>query len=252
MNRDDEFQKASVASFSAVHLLWYAGALVVVAALCLFSTVAGVIMGGSTVVMIEVAVIVVAAIALRFIPLPFILLIGAVALWFLAMDVLRRFGVETIGDWESRRRITLGFGLVTVAAAWALDLSRARRDFGFWLHLVGATTLWCALAASESTIGFGKGVFYLFNVGFIALGLFLNRSVYVVLGALGLVGSLVYLAADALGGRLPLVLALAALVVAIIVLGVVFQRRQGQINAAIERHIPAMLRALRPARAFAS
>ncbi len=242
MNRESA-PPASSARFSAVHLLWYAGALIVVAALCLF---------GSTVMTIEVAVVVIAAIALRFAPFPFILLIGAVALWFLAMDVLRGFGVETIGDWESRRRITFGFGLVMIAAAWTLDLSRARRDFGFWLHLVGATTLWCALAASESTIGFGKSVFCLINVGFIALGLFLNRSVYVVLGALGLVGSLISLAADALGGRLPLVLALAALVVAIIALGVVFQRRQRQINAAIERHIPAMLRALRPARALAS
>jgi hypothetical protein len=250
MTREGEVQTpAPSASFSALHILWYAATLIAIACLALFSTVAGILIGASSVLAIEFAVIVAAALAFRFAALPFLLFIGALAFWLLAMDVLRRFGVETIGDWESRRRITLGFGLMAVAVAWALDLARTRRDYGFWLHVVGAATLWCALAAAESAFGFARSDFYLFSLAFIALGLFLNRSVYIVLGAIGFVSSLVYLVLEALGGRLPLALALAALVIAILFLGVAFQRSQRQINAAIARHTPAMLRALRPARA---
>lgn len=43
-----------------------------------------------------------------------------------------------------------------------------------------------------------------------------------------------------------------AVAFAIPILGLAFQRGQGHINAAIARHTPAVLGALRPARAFSS
>jgi hypothetical protein len=201
----------------------------------------------------ELGAIVAAGIALRYFPFPFILLIAAVALWFMSMDIVRWFGSDALGDWELRRRVSLAFGLFMIAVAWALDLIRARQgDFGFWLHLFGAITLWSALAFSESSTEFGKGMFCLISIGFIALGLFLNRRIYAVLGTIGIAGYLGYLAADVFKDILAFTFALSALGLAIIFLGIAFQRRQRQINAAIERHMPAALRALRPARAYAN
>ncbi len=201
----------------------------------------------------ELGAIVAAAIALRFFPFPFILLIAAVALWFMSMDIVRWFGGDALGDWELRRRVSLAFGLFMIAVAWALDLIRARQgDFGFWLHLFGAITLWSALAFSESSTEFGKAVFCLISIGFIALGLFLNRRIYAVLGTIGIAGYLGYLAADVFKDVLLFTFALSALGLAIIFLGIAFQRRQRQINAAIERHMPTALRALRPSRAYAN
>jgi hypothetical protein len=201
----------------------------------------------------ELGAIVAAGIALRFFPFPFILLIAAVALWFMSMDIVRWFGSDALGDWELRRRVSLVFGLFMIALAWALDLLRARQgDFGFWLHLFGAITLYSALAFSESSTEFGKGVFCLICIGFIALGLFLNRRIYAILGTIGIAGYLGYLAADVFKDILGFTFALSALGLAIIFLGIAFQRRQRQINAAIERHMPAALRALRPARAYAN
>ena len=201
----------------------------------------------------ELGAILAAGIALRFFPFPFILLIAAVALWFMSMDIVRWFGSDAVGDWEMRRRVSLAFGLLMILVAWTLDLVRARQgDFGFWLHLFGAITLWSALAFSESSTEFGKAVFCLISIGFIALGLFLNRRIYAVLGTIGIAGYLGYLAADVFKEILSFTFALSALGLAIIFLGIAFQRRQRQINAAIERHMPTALRALRPARAYAN
>jgi hypothetical protein len=316
---------APAPKFDVTHVLWYAGALIVITAMGLFSTVAFAAMGGFALtataivyalgfvllggrlwrseelripgglciaiavslaplaiygvqdgfnawsfdrpgsykdffpfingswIYMEVGAIVAAAIALRFFPFPFVLLIAAVALWFMSMDIVRWFGGEALDDWELRRRVSLAFGLIMIAAAWALDLLRERQgDFGFWLHLFGATTLWSALAFSESSTGFGKALFCVISIGFIALGLFLNRRIYAVLGTVGAAGYLGYLASDVFKDMLLFTFVLSVLGLAIIFLGIAFQRRQRQINAAIERHMPAALRALRPARKFAS
>jgi hypothetical protein len=204
-------------------------------------------------VYMELGAILAAAVALRFFPFPFILLIAAVALWFLSMDVVRWFGADALGDWELRRRVSLAFGLAMIAVAWAFDLLRARQgDFGFWLHLFGALTLWGALTASGGLFAFGTGLNGLVNIGFIALGLFLNRRIYAVLGTIGVAGYLGYLAADVFKDVLLFSFALSALGLGVIFLGVAFQRRQRSINAAIEKYMPAPLRALRPRRALAA
>jgi len=311
--------------FDVTHALWYAGALIVIGALGMFSTVAFSAMGGlaltATAIVyalgfvllgrrlwrsqdlripgglciavavslaplaiygvqdafnmwsfdkpssykdffpyingswlyMEIGAIAASALALRYFPFPFILLIAAVALWFMSMDIVRWFGSAALSDWELRRRVSLVFGLAMVGVAWALDLLRARQgDFGFWLHLFGAITLWSSLAFSESSTAFGNALFCVIGIGFIALGLFLNRRIYAVLGAISVATYLGYLASDVFANALLFTFALTALGLAIIFLGIAFQRHQRQINAAIERHMPAALRALRPARAFAN
>jgi hypothetical protein len=308
--------------FDVTHVLWYAGALIVITAMGLFSTVAFSAMGGFALtatafvyalgfvllgrrlwrseelrvpgglciavavsltplaiygvqdglnawsfgapgqykdffpyingswIYMEAGTVIAAAIALRFFPFPFILLIAAVALWFMSMDIVRWIGHDTTDDWELRRQVSLVFGLVMIAVAWALDLLRGRQgDFGFWLHLFGGITLWSAAAATEGFDGIGSAACCLINIGFIALGLFLNRKIYAVLGTFGVAGYLGYLASDVFKDVLLFTFALSALGLAIIFLGTAFQRHQRQINAAIEKSMPAALRALRPRRA---
>ena len=197
----------------------------------------------------EVGAILAAALAMRFYPFPFILMIAAVALWFMSMDVVRWFGAAALDDWELRRRVSTVFGVAMIVIAWGLDLTRGRRgDFGFWLHLFGALTLWGALAASEGATGFGKALFCAINVGFIALGLFLNRRIYAVLGALGVAGYLGYLASDVFKDMIGFSFALSAIGLGFIALGVAFQRHRRTIDAAIENVLPTALRALRPRR----
>lgn len=206
-------------------------------------------------VYMEVATIAAAALALRFIRFPFILMIASVALWFLSMDlallILHRPPADYWdADWDFRRNVSMIFGAAMIAIAWAIDVKWARLgDFGFWLHLFGALTFWGALSSGSGDV-FGKAVYCAANLGLVAFGLFLNRRIYAVLGAIGVSSYLGYLAFDYFKDVLAFTFALSAIGLAIIFAGIWLQRRQRAISAFIDASMPARLRALRPARAL--
>ena len=208
-------------------------------------------------VYMEVATIAAAALALRFFPFPFIVMVASVALWFLSMDLalllLHRQPAQIWeADWDFRRNVSMVFGVAMIAVAWAIDVKWARLgDFGFWLHLFGALTFWGALS-SGSGDAIGKAVYCAINVGLVALAVFLGRRVYAVVGAIGICAYLGYLAADAFKDVLAFSFALSAIGLAVIFAGVWLQRRQRAISAFLDAALPPALRALRPARASAA
>jgi len=205
-------------------------------------------------VYMEVATIAAAVVALRAFPFPFIVMVASVAIWFLSMDLalllVHRNPIAWAAEWTFRIDISLIFGLVTIAVAWAVDLKWAQLgDFGFWLHLFGALTFWGALSAGEGG-PLAEALYCAINVGLIALGLFLNRRVYAVFGALGVCFYLGRLAYNYFSEVLGFTFALSAIGLAIIFAGIFLQRRQSAISAFLDAHMPAPLRALRPARAL--
>jgi hypothetical protein len=208
-------------------------------------------------VYMEVATIAVAALALRLFPFPFIVMIGSVALWFLSMDlawlILHRQPPDYWdAGWQFRRHVSLAFGVAMIAIAWGLDLKwGALGDFGFWLHLFGAATFWGALSSGSGN-EFGKAAYCAANIGIIAFGVFLNRRIYAVLGAIGVSGYIGYLAFDYFSNALSFTFALSAIGLAVIFAGIWLQRRRRTISAFIDSAMPAALRALRPARALAT
>jgi hypothetical protein len=205
----------SAPKFDVVHLLWYMGALVVISAMGLFSTLAFSKMGGPALtatalvyaalftgaghylwsvrklrtpgglliavavsmiplavygvqdtygawsqfgkpgtvrdfyvwikgswIFMELATIAGAMIALRFYRFPFIVFIMAVALWFLSMDIVPWITGSPIGNWESSRRVSVGFGLGIIIAAIIVNVRQRSGDFAFWLYLFGVMTFW--------------------------------------------------------------------------------------------------------------
>ena len=202
----------------------------------------------------EVGAIIASAVALRFYPFPFILLIAAIALWFMSMDIVRWLeSGEKFDDWELRRKVSIVFGLLMVGVGWVLDLKWARRgDFGFWIHLFGALTLWSGISWAGESTEFTRALYCAINVVFIFFGVFLKRRIYAVLGAIGVAGYLGYLSYEVFDNVYLFSFALSAIGLALIFLGIAFQKNQQRINAAIERSTPATLRALRPERALAS
>jgi hypothetical protein len=189
------------------------------------------------------------AAALRRYPFSFIVLVGAVATWFLSMDLAAVLIHHRVADWqvdwELRRTVSEVFGAAMIALAWALDL-RTRADFGFWLHLFGAMTLWGAVTASEGGGDFARALYCGFNVLFIALGLFLNRRVYAVFGAIGVSIYLGYLAARTFNDTLSFTFALTAIGLGVVFAGVALERRRQALSDFFDHGLPASLRALRP------
>ena len=207
-------------------------------------------------VYMELGAIAASASALWRYPMPFILLIAAVALWFMSMDLAALIAHRHKPDWEAdfelRRIVSEVFGAAMIVVAWALDLRRGREgDFGFWLHLFGAMTLWGAITAGDGG-EFGKAVYCAFNVAYIGFGLFLDRRIYAVFGVIGISMYLGHLAYTVFSDVLAFTFALTALGLAIVFAGIWLERRRAAWSGFFDARLPSALRALRPRRVSAS
>ena len=95
----------------------------------------------------------------------------------------------------------------------------------------------------------GKFLYCMINVGMILLGALLGRRVFAVLGGLGVAGYLGYLAERVFKDSLLFPFALSLIGLAIIALGVLWQRREAQWSARLRGFLPKALRELLDARA---
>ena len=141
-------------------------------------------------VFMEVAAIVVGAIALWRYPFPFIVMIIAFALWFMSMDLTPWIFGRAEFSWDERRIVSLWFGLAVLVAAFIVDRKPRDGDYGFWLHLFGLLAFWGGLSLSSSGSELGKLFYCLLNVGLLLLSVVLARRVYAVFGTLGIAGYL--------------------------------------------------------------
>ncbi len=203
-------------------------------------------------VYMEVGTVLAAMLALRFFAFPFILMVAAIALWFLSMDLaallVKAYTVsDWLSDWELRRRVSLYFGAAMILAAWAIDLKRpAAGDFGFWLHLFGALTFWGAITSASDAAEIGKAIYCLLNIGLIGFAVFLNRRIYAVLGVIGVAMYLGYLAFDVFNDVLAFSFIVSLIGLGVIFAGIFYQRKREAISSAVDALLPPALRALRP------
>jgi len=202
--------------------------------------------------MMEFGTLAVGAILLWRYRFPFMLMPIAVTLWYMSMDLVPYLlGADVVYDWEIRKLISLWFGLAMVLVAFWVDLrSRFSRDYAFWLYLFGVLTFWGGLSLMESGSEWGKLIYCGINVAMILLGAVLGRRVFAVFGGLGVAGYLGYLSYKVFKDSLIFPLALSALGLAIIGLGVLWQRREAQVSARLRGFLPGPLRELIEARAL--
>jgi hypothetical protein len=189
--------------------------------------------------------------ALRFFPFPFITVIMAVACWLLAVDLVPWL-IAASDDYSNTPELqaTIWFGLATIVLAWFLDLKRWRAgDLPFWLHIVGIAALWGGITAQDSGSEVMKALYALFNVGLLAVAVFLMRRVYAAFGALGIALYLGHLAADVFEQQLLFPLALSAIGLAVIGVGIWYVRKRQEITRFVSRLIPPGMQHLRPVHA---
>ncbi|HEY6241081.1 MAG TPA: DUF2157 domain-containing protein [Burkholderiales bacterium] len=182
---------------------------------------------------------------------PFMLMPIAVTLWYMSMDLVPYLlGAERVYDWEIRKFISFWFGLAMVLLAFWVDLrSRFSRDYAFWLYLFGVLTFWGGLSLMNSGSELGKLGYCGINVAMILLGAAIGRRVFAVFGGLGVAGYLGYLSYKVFRDSMIFPLALSLLGLAIIGLGVLWQRREAQVSERLRAWLPAPLRELIEARA---
>ena len=200
---------------------------------------------------LELATLAASVVMLRSFRLPFMVMPVAVTIWYLSMDVAHMLMQKEGFDWQFTRDVSLVFGLATCAIAVWVDLRTLasthplnRQDFAFWLYLFGAIMFWCGLSLRESDSELNKFIYALINVGLVFLGAAIGRRVFTVLGAIGVASYLGYLSYRVFEDSLLFPFALTLLGLAVVALGIWWQRREAAIHARLAGWLPVALRPL--------
>jgi len=197
-------------------------------------------------IFMEIAAIAAGVVALRLYPFPFIAVIIGVALWFMSMDLVPWIAGQEYADWETRRLVSLRFGLATILLAWAVDCLKRGGDFAFWLHVFGAIMFWGAVSFTTGGSAFDKALYGAMNVGLLFMAVFLGRRVYAVFGVLGIAMYLGDLADKVFKDSLLFPFALSLIGVAVIAAGLFYYRHQDEITVWLDANLPEALKRLRP------
>ena len=197
-------------------------------------------------IIMELATLAAGAVMLWRYRMSFLVMPVAVTLWYMSMDLAPfLFGADTGYAWDVRKWVSLWFGLLTVLLALWVDIrSRHGPDFAFWLYLFGVAAFWGGLSLMRSDSEVNKFLYCLINIGMIFIGAALSRRVFAVFGGLGVAGYLGYLSYRVFKDSLlfPFVLTLIGL--AVVWLGVIWQRREAEFTRRLRGLLPAPLREL--------
>ena len=142
------------------------------------------------------------------------------------------------------------FGLATILLALWVDIrSRRSGDYAFWLYLFGVVAFWGGLTSQDSDSEWAKFAYFCINIALIGVGAVLNRRVFVVFGGLGAAVYFGHLAANVFEDSWLFPVALTAIGLLIIYLGIVWQKHEKTITRRLRSVLPAALRELLDARA---
>lgn len=179
---------------------------------------------------------------------PFMLMPVAVTLWYMSMDIAAMLAGGA-ADWQFRAFVSMWFGLVMLLIAFWTDL-RARHvgDYAFWLYLFGLMAFWGGLSSQSSDSELSKFFYFCINLFLIGCGALLVRRVFVVFGGLGCAGYLSHLASVVFKDSWLFPVALTAIGLGIIYLGVVWQRNEGSVTQRLHSLLPQPMRELLQAR----
>ena len=175
---------------------------------------------------------------------PFLVMPVAVTLWYMSMDIA---SMLTGGDfdWEFRKFVSMYSGLIMICLAFWIDIrSRFDADYSFWIYLFGVIAFWGGLSLHNSDSEFAKFLYFCTNLTMIGIGVLLIRRVFVVFGALGSCGYLAYLSSSVFQDSWLFPMALTAIGLGIVYLGIVWQKHEKAITEKSRSLLPDQLREL--------
>jgi hypothetical protein len=173
---------------------------------------------------------------------PFLLMPIAVTLWYLSMDIAAMI-IGGYANFELRALVSMYFGLaITLFAFWVDMRGYKSGDYAFWLYMFGVIAFWGGMTSQYSDSELAKFIYFTINLLMIAVGVVIVRRVFVVFGALGSAFYLGHLANVVFKDSLLFPIALTAIGLGLIYLGVLWQKHEQQISENIQAHLPAALR----------
>ncbi len=173
---------------------------------------------------------------------PFLLMPVAVTLWYMSMDVAAMLAGGR-PDFELRALVSLYFGLaMTLFAFWVDMRSTSSGDYAFWLYLFGVVAFWGGLTSQHSDSELSKFIYACINLALIGTGVVIVRRVFVVFGAIGVSIYLGHLANEVFRDSWLFPIALTAIGLGIIYLGLIWQKNESRITRRVRSVLPTALR----------
>ena len=195
--------------------------------------------------LMECATIVAGLVALRYVRFPFLTFPVAFSLWYMSMDLTPLVFGQSEYTWHQRLWVSLLFGLGVLVVAFVVD-RRTREDYAFWLYLFGLLAFWFGLTLMDSNSELNKFFYLLVNLALMFVSVLLERRAFMVFGALGVMGYLGHLSYEVFKDSMLFPFALSLTGIAIIFLGVKYQRNRERIERAARRLVPDALRRALP------
>lgn len=175
---------------------------------------------------------------------PFLVMPIAITLWYMTMDIT---AMVSGGDmtWELRKLVSLYTGLLMIGLAFWVDIrSYKKADYAFWIYIFGVIAFWGGLSSQHSDSELSKFIYFCINLLIIGVGVLLVRRVFVVFGAIGGCGYLGYLASDVFKDSWLFPVALTAIGLGIIYLGILWQKHEQYITKRSRSLLPVSLQEL--------
>lgn len=199
--------------------------------------------------LMELGTVIVGLITIYFVRFPFLTAPIAASLWYMSIDIVPLiYGPDYYYKFGLQEKVSIIFGIALLVIAYMID-HWTEEDFAFWLYLFGLIAFWgglVALGQYGDSGGFEKFLFLLINILLVLLSVFLERRAFVIFGGLGIFIYFGYLAYDVFADSLLFPFALSLVGVAVIFLGILYQRYAKQISMKMTNALPERLRWLRP------
>ena len=199
----------------------------------------------------EVATILAALAALRFVRFPFLTFPIAFCLWYMSMDLTPLLFGRPEFTWNERLWVSACFGLVMLLVSFLVD-RRTKEDYAFWGYLFGMLAFWFGLSLMENGSELSKFLYCLVNLGMMLLSVLLQRRVFIIFGSLGVFGYFGYLSYHVFQDSLLFPVALSFIGILVIFLGIKYQRNRTSIERFILARVPPSVKRVLPSQRGAS
>lgn len=195
--------------------------------------------------LMEIATLATSLMALRYFKFALLTLPLTAALWFFTMDVTTYVHGANYAH-KNHEIVSCFFGLAVIAASYFVNKKYKYPDYAFWTYLFGMTSFWFGLTLLDSDSEFNKFIYCMLNVLFIFFSVYIRRRIFMIFGSFGVLFYLGHLAWKVFKDSYAFPIVLALLGLAIVYLGIKYQKNKMAIEAKVESWFPSFLMKWRP------
>lgn len=189
----------------------------------------------------EIATLVVGSIAFYFYRFSFLTMPIFLTLWFMSLDVVNLIAGGKNVDIATQSKVAIVFGLAVLVIAYIMDF-KSERKLAFWPYFFGAISFWSGLSDLLNGSEYSRFAYLLINLGLILLSVLLQRTIFVVCGAFGVMIYLMVIFSDYFIDSISFPIFLSLIGVAIVFLGIYYQKHYAEIESKIMNYLPQSIK----------